>query len=125
MRVTKVIKEFIETKVKEKYADRLKAPTAQYYAEQEIINAKAKTIIRKADADLKAFLRAEYPDWAAANDGKTLATYNSPSNSEMFNRGYQLSEKIRRERDAQINEIILNLELGGGRAELEEMLEKI
>ena len=125
MRVTNTIKEYIKKQVRAKYEARRKAITRGYYSEQEIINAKLKELSSAANAEAMAFLAENYPDWAKTCGDRGLISYGGVSNSPKWNKVYAEENKLTHEIDEHIEEIIIALELGGSRAELEEMLAKI
>lgn len=125
MRVTKIVREFIEEKVKEKYTDRINACAAQYHEEQEEINKELRGIVAGANEQVRKFLEENYPSWAKANAERQLVSLYTPNNNEMYAEVRRREEELKRERNAHITNIVVNLELGGGRAELEEMLAKI
>lgn len=125
MRVSKVIRTYIEDRVKEKYADRIKAASAKYHEEQDEINEELRGLVDRANEQAKMFLEGCYPGWAKANAEKQLISFYNVNNNEAYAEVRRAEEALRRERDEHVTKIIVNLELGGGRAELEEMLAKI
>ena len=125
MRVTKTVQEFIAEKVKEKYADRIKAASAQYHEEQEEINEELRGIIDEANERIRKFLLENYPSWAEANAGRTLVGFYGAQNNKAYSEVRRVEDALKREIDSHVTKIVVALELGGNRAELEQMLADI
>lgn len=123
MRVTKIIKEYVEKRVKEIYAPKVKAISSEYYAEKKEIQQRIDNIVTKANADINAILEdtgftvrygdnviSGCKDICKENIEDFIKTETKLLNFEIYNK---------------ISEIIVTLELGGTKAELEEMLKNL
>lgn len=138
MRVSKAIRTYIEDRVNEKYANRIKAASAKYHEEQDEITEELRGLIVQANEQAKMLLEERYPGFVVqANEQAKMSfegrypgwanisfSYNV-SNSKAYSEARRAVEALKRERDEHVSEIIVNLELGDNRAELEEMLAKI
>lgn len=128
MRVTKIIREYVEKRVKEIYskesAEELayEQAKAEYEEELKKANAKIQELIKQVASEI--------------NNPHNLRL--DISTSTIFtNWGYggvipEIEEKARKAKDERcakkskaIEDILVNLELGGTKAELEEMLSKL
>ena len=125
MRVTKTIRGYIEKKVSEKYADRITAVSKDYHDELEAINNKIREVTNEANAALRVFLETEHSEWAKGEERRELLYSYGPCNRDKQAKKITAVNKLEKEKRDVIEEIIVSLELGGGRAELEEMLSKI
>lgn len=127
MRATKLIREYVTKKVNEAYP-----LTAEELAWEELehkmfeAREKADKIVRefaeKVIADLNAENRFEAEYGLEMYKHYSVTTYGHCNNSKVYN-AYR---KAREEREKKINEtieeILINLELGGTRKDLDEML---
>lgn len=133
MRVTKTIREYIEKEVSIRIAPKYAAEEAeakrQFNAKEEILNA-------CSDAAKKAFnacfdeMFPAVADFAEDNRNDVmLSFYNSRTidikdrcyNSSVHNWHRRKNEEVKK----LVDEIVVTLELGGTKAELMEMLDKI
>ena len=125
MRVSKVVREYIIQKVTEKYAARLKAVGAEYEKTQKKIYEAMEAFKEKAEAELLAIV-------AENSDGFNFEfRYSKPialgsiADREAQDKIYEEERKIRAERDEKINNIIIELELGGNKETLERLLAEL
>lgn len=130
MRVTRIIRDYVEKKVRENYP---KAPAEIKWQEEQDKMNKA---IEEADALINAYARSIAEDfnkkYGFSEDYK-LKTYEGyrvvHSTGEYDCELYQQMSKARTERGRAISntieDILVSLELGGTRAELEERLANI
>ena len=111
MRVTKIIREYIETEVNKKYKEKLNSIPNEY---QEDYDKMIKEIAKKYDM-LKE----------GANDIVSYSTYYL-GNYDRWNDRQNLERKLKQERDDKVAEIVLSLELGDtNKKELTEILKNV
>lgn len=125
MKMTKTIREFITTTVTEKYAHYCDAEQAAY---DEYVT-RLKETLAKLTREANEQLRALVPEIGEYNNQRynvphicsDATTYGSPL--------YQALEQKKKKREAaikkNIDNVILNIELGANRQELMEMLDNI
>jgi hypothetical protein len=127
MRVTKTVREYIAKQVASKFP---KTEIELYQEQQEQIASKMNQEyydrVEKAKADIITSIANEYEihdrDIAIRNNyGNVFSTFNTPTamkaNTAKSERQKTINEKI--------DDIIVTLELGGTKADLEKMLEEI
>ena len=127
MRVSKTVREYIEKQVASKFP---KTEIELYQEQQEQIaskmNQEYQDRVEKAKADIIASIAKEYEinegDIAIRNNyGNVFSTFNTPT--------AMLANTAKSERqkavNAKITDIIVTLELGGTKADLEKMLAEI
>lgn len=129
MRVTKLIREYVETEVSKAYAE--KTPKEKKYD----CTIKSINDFRENLTDqVKDFINEAIADFCEENDIpadiKIFKTDNAIISYKDWDSDIRKqSDKARKERldqrDNKIKDILLNLELGASRAELEEMLKHI
>lgn len=130
MRVTKIIREYVEKKVRENYP---KSPAEIKWQEEQDKMSKA---VEEADALVSAYARSvaeEFNKKYGFSEEYKLKAYEHytvvNSTREYDCDLYQQASKARSERSQAINhtieDILVSLELGGTRAELEERLANI
>ena len=130
MRVTKIIREYVEKKVRENYP---KSPAEIKWQEEQDKMEKA---IEEADALINAYARSITEDfnkkYGFSEDYKLKAYegYRVVHSTREYDCDlYQQMSKARSERGQAISntieDILISLELGGTRAELEERLANI
>ena len=127
MRVSKAVREYIEKQVASKFP---KTEIELYQEQQEQIaskmNQEYQDRVEKAKAEIVASIAKEYEinesDIAIRNNyGNVFSTFNTPTamkaNTAKSERQKTINEKV--------NDIIVTLELGGTKADLEKMLAEI
>lgn len=127
MRVSKTVREYIEKQVASKFP---KTEIELYQEQQEQIASKMNQEyydrVEKAKADIIASIAKEYEiheeEIAIRNNyGNVFSTFNTPTamkaNTAKSERQKAINEKI--------DDIIVTLELGGTKADLEKMLAEI
>ena len=121
MRVTKTIKTYIERRVNEVYDPKIDAVWVEYRAKREYLEGLLDSLLEKVNADARDTL---------ADTGFSIARWGC---EQLFSRYgiddkewkdslYQKERELKKERDGVIENIVLALELGGNREELEKML---
>ena len=127
MRVSKTVREYIEKQVVSKFP---KTEIELYQEQQEQLASKMNQEyhdrVEKAKADIIAKLAQEYEIHEEEIDirpnyGNVFSTFNTPTamkaNTAKMERQKAINEKI--------NDIVITLELGGTKADLEKMLAEI
>jgi hypothetical protein len=129
MRVTKLIKEYVEKRVKEQFPKTVEEFAweaekdkmfAAFEEADKIIETYAKQVIKELN---EKYGFKDYCLTTRSNNSYVTDTYSSDSEI------YQASMKARREREQKMNktieDILISLELGGTKADLDEMLANI
>ena len=128
MRVTKLIKEYVESSVKEMYAPKIDACGADYKKKMDEVNktlakmteefnSTAKEIIKKNGLSINIRYGTE--------EESRIISYTANFGNKEYAPINEKRRKLIVERDEKIKEILLTLELGGTKAELDEMLKNI
>lgn len=127
MRVSKTVREYIEKQVASKFP---KTEIELYQEQQEQIaskmNQEYQDRVEKAKADIIASIANEYEihdrDIAIRNNyGNVFSTFNTPTAMKANTAKSERQKAIH----AKIDDIIVTLELGGTKADLEKMLAEI
>lgn len=128
MRVTKIIREYVEDKVNKVYQPRIDAIRLRQKPIQEEIEAQL-TELRKATDKAAAAIIAEYPDFMFVGGGyygdmKYIRSYASV---EYKNRHIRTQEEegLLNARNNKIQEILVSLEMGASKDDLDEMLKNL
>ena len=135
MRVTKIIREYVEKSVKE----RLPKPEKPADTLQEEYNAFVKSLETCCRNAMKEFVRNHGGEFCFSYSGydadmveAQIAYVDKKCNlvypalkTIAMDEYYNLCKEIEKKRDAVIEDILVSLELGGTRTDLEEMLSKI
>ena len=129
MRVTKLIREYLETEVSKAYAEKTPKEEAYDYMSRAIIDFRSRLseeIERMTDNAIAKF-REEYN---IPLDVEITKTGYNPIHSNDWNSNIRKEKDIAQkerhsQRDNKIKDILLNLELGANRAELEEILKHL
>lgn len=124
MRVTKTIKGYIEKKVNDIYNPQIDAVGKEYHKEREAVINEIDEIVKKANAEINALL--EKTDFKLSyGKEKCISQWTCIDNDEKVREITNQRRALRTERDEKIEEIILTLELGGTKADLDKMLENL
>ena len=127
MRVTKTVKEYIAKQVASKFP---KTEIELYQEQQEQVasrmNQEYQDRVEKAKAEIVASIAKEYEindrDIAIRNNyGNVFSTFNTPTAMKANTAKSERQTAIR----SKIEDIIVTLELGGTKADLEKMLAEI
>ena len=133
MRVTKLIREYVEKKVREAYP-KSEAELAWEAKSKKVNEAltKANELINKASREIAEEINAEF---GLAVGGYRLEGRDDTYRSIIYTTYYADCEEYKACRKAEeerrkkvketIEEILINLELGGTKADLDEMLAKV
>lgn len=125
MRVTKLVREYVTKEVSKVYDEPIENATKDYREEVAIIDSQLKAILDEANDKAKTIL-AKFKGYEIKyNDGKPFRCSGSVFNFDKWN-GCQLkANELRQEKLHKIDDILITLELGGTKAELEEMIKNI
>lgn len=130
MRVTKTVREYIEKKVAEKVYVKYKAEELEAKRQYEEINNFVKeledTMNEYVDKHIKMFVE-EHP-YAERGARERLVSFYSPINvadRHMSSSVHNWQNRARSEIKEKVDDIIVTLELGGTKADLERMILEI
>jgi hypothetical protein len=130
MKVTKLIREYVTEKVSEVYDSRVNPFTEQAKADKEMLDRFEEELRNNQQAMLDGFVSEHelYCYWgdhepATKFTATTCSIGNYLTKSMMDERRWRYENN--RQKKAKIQEIILNLELGATRKELDEMLANV
>lgn len=132
MRVTKIVKEYITEEVKK----RIPCEDLPEYAElNKRMQLAKETFIEVLDRSINDFIREinetyELPEgWQLKRVSRFNGTYgilqNYPDDEELYDLNRKHIEEMHKKREAAIKNILVTLELGGDKAELEKMLSEV
>lgn len=130
MRVTKTVREYIEKKVVEKVYVKYEAEKLEAKQQHEEINNFIKeledTMNEYVDKHIKMFIE-EHP-YAERSARERLVSFYSPINivdRHMNSSVHNWQSRARAEIKEKVDDIIVTLELGGTKADLERMISEI
>lgn len=127
MRVSKVVREYIEKEVSKKaniQREAVKKTYAAYEAECEAMKEKVKEMTQQLNDDLIAELRRKGMVFCRYND-KLIDCYHSSIQPAMEDEKKKAMHEVSEWEKNAVTEIILTLELGGTKADLERMLKEL
>lgn len=129
MRVTKTVKEYIAKRVNEVYKPKIREIDLDYKCEKEKINKKIESAIARFEEELKAILadNRENYNWDVQEryGEKNILDWREVSDRYAENEFWQAKRRMTEEQEEAITNIIVELELGGDRETLEEMLAEL
>lgn len=125
MRVTKLIKEYVTETVNKAYNPRIEEIGAEYMEEKHQLEDNIQKIIDEANAKVMQMMSELGYECSYYNRTTPVALRGNIANPEKSEQMIAEKTKLRNERDNKIKDILLNLELGATRAELDEMLKNI
>lgn len=126
MRVSKVVKEHITRRVNAVYAQRINEVDLDYKTKKAEVIAKIRSFVENAEKEVQAILADNCETWNFTTMlGKGVLTYRDVEDYEAEKKYYHLKDQLRAERDRKIEEIIVELELGGNKETLEKMLAEL
>lgn len=120
MRVTKTIKTYIERRVNEVYGPKIDAVWAQYRAEENRLTEMMDSLLEEVNASANNIL-ADTGFSSSWGRDELFSRYGI-ENKEWKDSLRQKERELKDERSRVIENIVLTLELGGNREELEKML---
>lgn len=125
MRVTKLVREYVTKEVSKVYDEPIKNTTKDYNEEKEMIESQFKAILDEANERAEAIL-SKYEGYELRYcDKKPFSRAGTLFNFDKWNDGQIKAEELRKEKLNKIDDILITLELGGTKAELEEMIKNI
>ena len=135
MRVTKNVREYIEREVEKKLMPKYEADKAQAKAQKDALSNFLEGAAKAAEDAFKIYFEAHWNEVGEfchdnmSNDYCKPHFYNSRvaaiTDEHNITSVHCWSARMREEAKHIVSDIIVTLELGGGRAELEEMLNNI
>ena len=129
MRVTKLIREYVEDSVREAYAPKINACDADYRKKTDEVNKILTKMAEEFDTAAKEVIKENGLsvdiEYYRGNKEATIVSYRSSFGNKEYAAVAKEIDALVGERNEKIKEILLTLELGGTKAELDEMLKKI
>lgn len=124
MRVTKLIREYVEKSVKAVYEPKIKAIGVEYQVRKKILNKQLDDLMEQADASARKMIAD------AGFEIRYGCNYFIQSSGEVYIKELEDENNAKRsalyaEMREKIDDILLNLELGATRAELDEMIKNL
>ena len=129
MRVTKTVREYIAKKVAEKYKPLIAEVDLEYKVKKEKVNKKIECAVAEFEKQVRAIVADNNDKWTFDvverwGEKKILAWYEV-SDKSAEHKYYSQKRSLEDERNEKIENIIVELELGGDRQTLERMLAEI
>ena len=128
MKVTKLIREYVESSVREMYAPKIDACGADYKKKMDEVNKTLAKMTEEFNNTAKEMIKKNGLSinirYGTEEESRIISYTTSFGNKE-YAPIYEKRRKLTVERDEKIKEVLLTLELGGTKAELDEMLKKI
>ena len=135
MRVTKNVREYIEREVEKKLMPKYEAEKAEAKVQEKALSNVLEGAAKAAEDAFCAYFEAHWNEIGEFCESNIDNEYSRPHfyNSRVanikdkchYNNIHCWDRRLRDEAKQIVSDIIVTLELGGGRAELEEMLSKI
>jgi hypothetical protein len=129
MRVTKTVKEYINKKVAEKYKPLIAEIDLDYKVKKEEVNKKIECAVEEFEKQLKAIVADNNDKWtfdvAERWGKKNILSWYEVSDKVAENEYWQQKRRLEDEMHEKVENIIVELELGGTRETLEKMLSEI
>ena len=123
MRVTKLIKNYIERRVDAIYQPKIEEVRADYNAQYDRLTKILDDLLDKVNQDAKNVLKdSGFIGGYGYNDNEEIFYRRDIHNNSWLDEIRKKENVIKKERNEKIEEIIITLELGGTKAQLEEML---
>lgn len=129
MRVTRIIREYVEKRVKEVYGE--ETEIEKKYKEEK---KRFEEEIEKANQDVKEYIHERmkeinnpYNFYVCTNTTYAYGTscWSDNQHSELYNQARKAERERLTKRDNAIENIFVTLELGGNKQQLEEMLNNL
>lgn len=126
MRVTKLIREYVEETVNGIYEPLIKNCDGDYYEKKKEVEKILEKLADEFDAAAKKIIKENGFSIDSWDDReKTIITYTCYFGNKEYMPILEKRRKLRDEKKQKVQDILVNLELGGTKAELDEMLKKI
>ena len=123
MRVSKVVKEYIRKKVNAVYEPRINEIDLEYKCAKEKVNMKLRSLTEQFKEQSKAIVADSCDTWNFEQKYWSYGTDVCDPEAEKEYRHQR--DLLKYERDNKIEEIIVELELGGNKETLEKMLAEL
>ena len=124
MRVTKLIREYVEKNVKAIYEPKIEAVGEEYQARKKALEEQLETFVKQADVSARKII-ADAGFEIRYNRDYYIHSYGSVYIKKLEDEIGAKRNALYAEMQEKINDILLNLELGATRAELEEMIKNL
>lgn len=126
MRVTKIIREYVEEAVNGIYNPLIKNCDGDYYEKKKEVEKILNKMADEFDVAAKKVIKENGFSIDSWDDReKTIITYTCNFGGKEYMPILEKRRKLRDEKTRKIQDILVNLELGGTKAELDEMLKNI
>lgn len=127
MRVTKVIREYVEECVTEMYASKINNCSGDYFKKKKEVEKILEKMADEFDAAAKKVIEESGFSINSWYNGVEMhiIEYTGNFGDKQYSPIAKERTRLINERDRKIQDILVNLELGGTKAELDEMLKKI
>lgn len=126
MRVTKLIREYVEETVNGIYEPLIKNCDGDYYEKKKEVKKILEKLADEFDTTAKKIIKENGFSIDSWDDReKTIITYTCNFGNKEYMPILEKRRKLRDEKKQKVQDILVNLELGGTKAELDEMLKKI
>ena len=125
MRVTKLVREYVTKEVSKVYDEPIKNATKNYDEEKEMIENQFQAILDEANERAEAILSKHKGYEMKYCNKEPFMRSGSIFNYDKWNEGQLKANELRQEKLNKIDDILITLELGGTKAELEEMIKNI
>ena len=124
MRVTKLIREYVEKSVNAVYEPKIKAIGVEYQVRKKILNKQLDDLVEQADASARKMI-ADAGFELRYNRNHFIQSCGDVFIKELEDENGAKRNALYAEMREKIDDILLNLELGATRAELDEMIKNL
>lgn len=126
MRVTKLIREYVEETINGIYEPLIKNCDGDYYEKKKEVKEILEKLADEFDVAAKKIIKENGFSIDSWDDReKTIITYTCNFGNKEYTPILEKRRKLRDEKKQKVQDILVNLELGGTKAELDEMLRNI
>lgn len=126
MKVTKIIREYVEETINGIYEPLIKNCDGDYYEKKKEVDEILKKLADEFDVAAKKIIKENGFSIDSWNDReKTIITYTCNFGNKEYRPILEKRRKLMDEKKQKVQDILVNLELDGTKAELDEMLKKI
>ena len=131
MRVTRTIKDYITRRVNEIYQPKINGIDADYRKEQDALEEKIYLAVERFDKELKAIVAENCKNYNFKEGGYRYSrttdflTVVGVRDKEAEDKFYNEKRRLTEEKNLKIEEIIVELELGGTKETLEKLLSEL
>lgn len=126
MRVTKLIREYVEETINGIYEPLIKNCDGDYYEKKKEVEKILEKLADEFDVAAKKIIKENGFSIDSWDDReKTIITYTCNFGNKEYMPILEKRRKLRDEKKQKVQDILVNLELGGTKTELDEMLRNI